>query len=123
MFAALTAGTLLCGMLTAPVSAAETYQMGDVNMDGVVNIEDAQLILNVYMTFLVGDSDQTEFSDEQVKLATITGITASTLSRKHQIPFSVCDAQVVLRYTVDHLAQLPVPDDVVSYYEQVMKKA
>ncbi len=62
LFAAIAAGTMLCGMLTAPVSAAETnYQMGDVNMDGAVaiawargridtpiSVVDAQILLIYY---------------------------------------------------------------------------
>ena len=40
IFAAIAAAAMLCCTLISPASAAETYQMGDVNMDGVVDAYD-----------------------------------------------------------------------------------
>ena len=122
LFAALTAGMMLCGMLTAPVSAAETYPKGDVNMDGVVDVEDAQIVLVEYTQFIAGETDQTTFTPEQVELATITGNQAFTWSRKYQIPFSVNDAQVILLYATDCVSKLPVPDDIIDYNNQIKAK-
>jgi len=72
LFAALAAGTMLCGMLTAPVSAAETkYQMGDVNMNGAVDIEDAQLTLREYVMLVLTRHTEGVLTPEQRELALV----------------------------------------------------
>ena len=72
LFAALAAGTMLCGMLTAPVSAAETkYQTGDVNMNGVVDIEDAQLTLREYVMLVLTRHTEGVLTPEQRELALV----------------------------------------------------
>ena len=116
LLAAIAAGAMLCGMLTAPVSAAETYQKGDVNMDGIVDVADAQLVLVAYSDFIVGDTDQTAFTPEQVELATITGNQAFTWSRKYQIPFSIEDAQIILLFYLNQMSENPYAD-ILSYWE------
>ena len=117
LFAAIAAGAMLCGMLTAPVSAAETYQKGDVNMDGVVDIADAQLIQQEYTDFLC--SNKYSFTPEQLQLSSITGITTKGVHDGAEIPFSVADAQVVFSYATDVISELSVPDTVDVYYAQM----
>ena len=127
LFAAIAAGAMLCGMLTAPVSAAETYQKGDVNMDGSVDTADAQRVLTEYIGFLLGNG--CTLTPEQIELCTIYKFTAAGTIYKfttadpqgNTVPFSVADAQIIWLYSSDKIAQLPVPDDVVEYYEQVLK--
>ena len=66
LFAMLAAGTMLCGMLTAPVSAAETsYQMGDVNMDGAVDVADAQMTLQEYVMLVLCRRAEGSLTPEQ----------------------------------------------------------
>ena len=121
LFAAIAAGAMLCGMLTAPVSAAETYQKGDVNMDGIVDVGDAQLILIEYIDFWVGHG--CSFTSEQMELCTITNTSTETLVKESgdTVPFSVADAQIVWLYSTDKIAQRPVPDTVEEYYEQMLE--
>ncbi len=120
LFAAIAAGAMLCGMLTAPVSAAETYQKGDVNMDGSVDVGDAQRILTEYMFFWVGHG--CSLTSEQIELCTITNTSTKTLIESGDtVPFSVADAQIVWRYSTDKIAKRPVPDTVEEYYEQMLK--
>ena len=72
LFAVLAAGTMLCGMLTAPVSAAETkYQTGDVNMNGAVDIEDAQLTLREYVMLVLTRHTEGVLTPEQRELALV----------------------------------------------------
>ncbi len=71
LLAAIAAGAMLCGMLTAPVSAAETYQKGDVNMDGVVDIADAQLVLQEYCEIVVVQKNEGVLTEQQRGLATV----------------------------------------------------
>lgn len=120
LFAAITAGAMLCGMLTIPVSAAESYQKGDVNMDGVVDVADAQLILDTYVLFFT--CGECELTDAQIQLASITNRTTSDSSANNTIPLNISDAQVVLWYATDMIAKLPVPDNIETYYEQIIKK-
>ena len=51
IFAALAASVMLCGVLTAPVSADSAYKKGDVNMDGVVDGFDAMLVLRDHVNY------------------------------------------------------------------------
>ncbi len=118
LFAAIAAGAMLCGMLTAPVSAAETYKKGDVNMDGIVDVQDAQRVLIAYLEFLTGNG--CTFTPEQIELCSITKSTTSD-PRGNTVAFDVGDAQVLLAYSVDRIAQIPGTDEVIEYYEQVYK--
>lgn len=51
--AALASVMMLGTALTSPVSAAETYQKGDVNMDGIVDVADAQLVVQDYLKLIL----------------------------------------------------------------------
>ena len=118
LFAAIAAGAMLCGMLTAPVSAAETYQKGDVNMDGSVDVGDAQRILTEYVWFMLGIG--CTFTPEQIELCSITKSTTSDPCG-NTVAFDVADAQIVWLYSTDKIAKRPVPDTVEEYYEQRWK--
>lgn len=117
LFAALAAGMMLCGMLTAPVSAAETkYQTGDVNMNGIIDIEDAQIVLAAYVDAYAGLS--VRLTPEQMELASITKISTESV-KGDSYPFCVLDAQVILNYaTMKSTAKRPLPDDIVTFYQE-----
>ena len=114
LFAAIAAGVMLCGMLTAPVSAAETYQKGDVNMDGVVDIADAQLVLQEYTFAIVGVDYG--LTSEQLELASITGSTTKLFNSEQAIPIGVSDANVIFMYYIDKQVVDSSAADIVSYY-------
>ena len=106
LFAALAAGTMLCGMLTAPVSAAETnYQMGDVNMDGAVDLADAQEALQFWCTSIA--YKQGKLTPEQQALGNVDGeITTIAWARgRIDTPISVVDAQILLIYYTRHMSR------------------
>ena len=104
LFAAIAAGTMLCGMLTANVSAAETsYQMGDVNMDGAVDTADAQIVLVDYTQLICRKKGI--LTDEQRILGNVDGVTEFTRSGNIEIKASICDAQMLLRYYVVRLSK------------------
>ena len=106
IFAALTAGLMLCGMLTAPVSAAETeVQMGDVNMDGAVDIADAQLVLADYVHLMC--FSESKLTEEQQALGNVDNKT-STMKLKHMdepvmLQADLQDAVLILGYYTKHL--------------------
>ena len=84
----------VCG-LCAPVSAESTYKKGDVNMDGKVDVDDAQLILQEYCCAGVV-AMPLSFTEEQMELAAITGRGTKIPRDNVDLPFSVADAQTVL---------------------------
>ena len=71
VLAALCAGAMLCGMVSAPVSAWETkYSKGDVNMDGEIDGRDVTAALAEYTwTMLLGEGHY--LTEEQIELADI----------------------------------------------------
>ena len=72
LLTALTAAVMLGTLLTAPVSAEETaYKMGDVNMDGFIGADDAQLVLADFLCFLVLRPEDRTLTDEQVALGNV----------------------------------------------------
>ena len=102
LFAALAAGTMLCGMLTAPVSAAETsYQMGDVNLDGVVDVADAQMTLQEYVMLVLSRRAEGSLTPEQRQLALV-------------IPKEYRGLEKFI--TDDNSALLPCAQKILSYY-------
>ena len=119
LYAAIPAGAMLCGMLTAPVSAAETYQKGDVNMDGFVDVEDAQLVLQEFTWAMVGIDYGLTY--EQLELASIAGNTTQIFDSEKVIPIGLFDANVILLYYLENqVADYPLPD-IVTYYNQLQK--
>ena len=117
LFAAIAAGAMLCGMLTAPVSAAETYQKGDVNMDGVVDVADAQLALLEYTFAIVGVDYG--LNSEQLELASITGSMTKIFNSEQVIPIGVSDANVIFMYYVHKQVVDSSAVDIVSYYNKI----
>ena len=99
------------------IQTYNVYTSGDVNMDGVVDIADAQLIQQEYTDFLC--SNKYSFTPEQLQLSSITGITTKGVHDGVEIPFSVADAQVVFSYATDVISELSVPDTVDVYYAQM----
>ncbi len=98
LFAALAAALLLGGTMAAPVSAAETYKKGDVNMDGEITVADAQMIQMEYTSHILAGQDP-EFTPEQEELA---GVLEQTYpfwySFRESTPYSLADAQCILMY-------------------------
>ena len=100
----LTAAVMLGTLLTAPVSAEETYKMGDVNMDGFIGADDAQLVLMDYLNYyimLIPNSRR--LTEEQVKLGNIDQRTDAEdfqswdgTIRYHETEISGTDAQLIL---------------------------
>ncbi len=104
LFAALTAALLLGSTMDAPVSAAETYQKGDVNMDGEITVADAQMVLREYANHIVAGL-KPEFTPEQEELAAVLGLTHPyPFSSRESTPYSVVDAQCILMYCTAELS-------------------
>ena len=108
LFAALAAMMLLGTAMAAPVSAEETYRKGDVNMDGEITAEDAQLVLWEYTAAMLGLG--CSLTEEQLELASISGSTVKDYKTKKILPFSCYDAQVILHYYLETrlVEKLPV---------------
>ena len=119
LFAAIAAGAMLCGMLTAPVSAAETYQKGDVNMDGIVDVADAQLVLQEFTWAMVGIDYG--LTNEQLELASIIGETTEIFRSEKEIPIGLFDANVILLYYLENQVADDPLSDIVTYYNQIQK--
>lgn len=94
LFAALAAALLLGGTMAAPVSAAETYKKGDVNMDGVIGLEDAMLVLQEYTAVVVAHLPH-DLTDEQLQLARVHPEIKRTLSSDEHL---LDDAWTILMY-------------------------
>lgn len=94
--AAIAAVMMLGTILAMPASAAETYQKGDVNMDGKIDVEDAQLVLQAYVEYFTGNS--CILNDDQIALANITGTTTMNPDTKEEVLFSGSDARIILVY-------------------------
>ena len=133
LFAALTAALMLGSTtMAAPVSAAETYKKGDVNMDGDITVADAQLVLEQFTVFFCGKvegcvdyeqhKDESDYlyyhlTEEQEPLAAITGGTTNSLVPELHAdsPFHVLDAQCILIYSTNKLVGNEVPDDIEEF--------
>lgn len=122
LLAAIAASALLCGVLSAPVSAAE-YKKGDINMDGEITVEDAQLAAKDYVEYLLAGNSHI-LTDEQLILGNVDGVVDEFDTRKN--PVSVSDAQIILCYYTDCLAnssisKLDITDYVKEYYPNFVK--
>ena len=103
ILAILSAAVLGCCALTAPAFAEETaapeteqtYQLGDVDMDGEITAKDAQRTLMAYARMIVGNP--TLLTDEQIELSHVLGL--ETPGKVY-----VVDAQLILQYSVRKLA-------------------
>lgn len=111
IFAAMCAAVLGCCTLAGTASAAENapvdyaaYQLGDITMNGVVDIEDAQLALQTYVFAMAKEDPGIPY--EQQLLGCVKGFTV-TESREYpeenkktetHTVVNVTDAQVILLY-------------------------
>jgi len=99
MIAVLSAAVLCCGALTAPVFAeeepAKEYMLGDVDGDGEVTVDDAQLVLLSLVHSLV--RNPIELTDEQVERSHVLGL-------EKEGYLYITDAQAILMYSVNKLA-------------------
>ena len=98
-FAALTAAALLCGAMTAPASAEQKYQIGDVNMDGEVSVEDPYLVLIEYVDYCVGCAMEHVLTPEQLALADVDGLSRMT-SWGEPCSVTLEDAHCLFRFYV-----------------------
>ena len=106
VFAALCAGALFCGMVSAPTSAAETqYCKGDVNMNGEIDLRDCRDVLIEYTYYTVSAMEH-YLTDEQIELADVLpDTTTKTLvnrftgtSREITSRITARDVSLLLRY-------------------------
>jgi len=99
MIAVLSAAVLCCGALTAPVFAeeepAKEYMLGDVDEDGDVTVEDAQLVALSFCRALC--MLPVELTDEQIERSHVLG-------REEEGRVYLTDAQAILMYSVNRLA-------------------
>ena len=116
LFAALTAALLLGSTtMAAPVSAAETCKKGDVNMDGEITVEDAQMILVEYVCVNVSGNPAT-FTAEQEELAAVLN-KKHTNAYGHEFRFNASDATAVLQYSTAIMAGASLDSD--SFFENI----
>ena len=111
LFAFLSAGVLCCCALGGTAFAEETepvdlsqYQMGDINMDGVIDINDAQLALNVYK-MMIAHADPVQegmLTEEQLALGNVDGI--ESIINGKAAPVDRYDAYFILRYYTETLS-------------------
>ncbi len=121
LFAFLSAGVLCCCALGGTAFAEETepvdlsqYQMGDITMDGIVDLDDAQLALKTYV-FMLAQKDVKEclgVTEEQIKLADV--IRYSTEKNSH---LDVADAMVILEYYTDQLSGKYTVESITEYIQ------
>ena len=123
LFAALTAALMLGSTtMAAPVSAAETYQKGDVNMDGDITVADAQMIQLEYTNHILAGRNP-EFTPEQEELA---GVLEQTYpfwySFRESTPYSLADAQCILMYyTAEISGNHSEPEEFYLKFREKMK--
>ena len=115
LFAALTAALLLGSTMAAPVSAAEIYKKGDVNMDGDITVADAQMILVEYVCVNVSGNPAT-FTAEQEELAAVLN-KKHTNAYGHEFRFNASDATAVLQYSTAIMAGASLDSD--SFFENI----
>ena len=129
VLAALCAGAMLCGMVSAPVSAWETkYSKGDINMDGEIDGKDVMASLREYTYYFVSGLDH-YLTDEQIELADITPkeetrsfldySTGETFERTTKVSLREC--QLLLRYYTYGIVDETVREtDIVDWAREVV---
>ena len=120
-FAALSAAVLLFGALTAPAAAETKYRKGDVNRDGEVSVEDAQLALKDYVEYLLGLNDHI-LDDEQQELADVTDIDNGDPEKRYGRISKVTldDAVYILQYYTACLSDENLKDtDILTWINNV----
>ena len=121
LFAFLSAGVLCCCALGGTAFAEETepvdlsqYQMGDITMDGIVDLDDAQLALRTYV-FMLAQKDVKEclgMTEEQIKLADV--IRYSTEKNSY---LEVTDAYVIMEYYTYRLSGKSTSDTIIEFIQ------
>ncbi|MBR6716899.1 MAG: hypothetical protein IKI77_00940 [Oscillospiraceae bacterium] len=121
MLAALAASVMLCGVLSAPASAA-AYKKGDINMDGEITAADAQLALIDYTEYLVAGMDHI-LTEEQLELGNIDGKFKETTDEMGTRISGVTarEAQAILYYYTacvadSGLKEVEIVDYLAEYY-------
>lgn len=119
-FAALAASMLLGGVMTAPAAAAD-YKKGDVNMDGEVSFDDAQLALIDYIEYVVAGKTHS-LSDEQQELANVDGVADTWNDRslgERESKVSIVDAVYLLQYATECTADSQLKDkDIQTWIDE-----
>ncbi len=128
LFAFLSAAVLGCCALGGTAFAEETepaatqeYQLGDITMDGEINIDDAQLALSVY-TWMLSHVDPVQkhfVTEEQLALGNVDGIERLVFGRT--APVDLNDALFILYYYNDTLAYKTEGMDIEEYIVQWKK--
>ncbi|MBR5722882.1 MAG: dockerin type I repeat-containing protein [Oscillospiraceae bacterium] len=101
LFAALTAAVLFCGAWTVPAAAKTKYRKGDVNRDGDVAVDDAQLALKEYVYYGVAGKEHV-LDEEQRQLADIDG--DGSFSHDGEPEVTAADAAYILAFYTNWLA-------------------
>ena len=110
--------TALC-CLAAPSAAAESqYQMGDVNRDGKVRLQDAAMALREYCTSTLGQHPLGTYLDDEQRALAMVG-DRSTMSEEAQDHVVFQDALMIMAYYSANLAQI-IDDSVglTEFYKQ-----
>ena len=127
LFAILSAAMLGCCALGGTAFAEETepldltqYQMGDINIDGEVDVEDAQIALQLYSDYLAGYSADESYqragiTAEQAKLGDIVSESAATDCLN-----DLSDAFYILSYYADSLSKKSEGETVTAYIQRLM---
>ena len=125
LLTALTAAVMLGTLLTAPVSAEETaYKMGDVNMDGFIGADDAQLVLVDFLWNMVFLPENRVLTEEQIALGNVDlrtfyyeGVDGDGNPTSEEYVLSAMDAQLILFYYLESTVTNPDAEqlDVVTW--------
>ncbi len=128
LFAALSAAMLGCCAMGGTAFAEETepvdyskYQLGDINLDGVVDVEDAQIALRLYTEYLAGRTVEESclrngITAEQAKLGNIVN---ETYSGDELV--TVEDAFLILVYYNDRLCGKTGGDTITEYVQKLIQ--
>ena len=120
LFAVIAAAmTGLC-CLAAPVSAEQTCKMGDVNMDGEIDLGDAQLALREFTYHTLGQKKDKWLSDEQIQLAMIVESKYRNANAMDCVDLQ--DAWFILKYYTVGMGEAQEPDtDIVAWCSQLIE--
>ncbi|MBQ8920553.1 MAG: hypothetical protein IJ060_00110 [Oscillospiraceae bacterium] len=107
---------------TEPVDYSQ-YQLGDINLDGEVDIEDAQIAQQFYTDYYLAKKPlgttlaSHGITEEQLKLGDIINYTNVT-----DYPVTIEDAYLILSYYTDQLS-LKAEGDTISVYVRKLIQA
>ncbi len=105
---------------TEPVDYSQ-YQLGDITMDGVVDVEDAQVALQIYTDrlALIDVIAKGHYTEEQIALGNVDGITDDIFGILS--PVSIDDAYFILLYYSERLSEKK-PEMPLDEYVAVWKE-